>query len=130
MRVKGVKICETLKKSLTFHKTFCKKNHAHPFYLRKWVTLSKPMLMQSSWDKPTPNAKGFFSKYFKDKVLIKNKIKDSYIIDTKFNNWLELIFKYEVFVCELLKNIHLVHLQNLTLCFFMVLVLISNLAKF
>jgi hypothetical protein len=44
------------------------------------------MLMQSSWDKPTPNAKGFFPKCLKDKVLIKNKIKDLYIIDTKFNN--------------------------------------------
>jgi hypothetical protein len=44
------------------------------------------MLMQSSWDKLTPNAKGFFPKCLKDKVFIKNKIKDLYIIDTKFNN--------------------------------------------
>jgi hypothetical protein len=39
------------------------------------------------------------------------------------------MFKYEVFVCKLFKNIHLVHLQNLTLCFFMVSFFISNLAK-
>ncbi len=83
---RGGKTCKTLKKSLTFPKTFFKNNHAHPFYLRKWVTLTKPMLMQSSWDKPTPNAKGLFPKCFKEKVLIKNKITYLYIIDTKFNN--------------------------------------------